>query len=270
MSVPQSITALSQTLASNSPPGNEPIGNNLALYLQAGFGFIAQLRDGTALNMTKALSMNNYQINNVAAGTAANDAVNLNQLKTYEPIGTIKMWWGTATNAAVQAAWGTNWALCNGANGTPNFLDRMPIAAGGSYATGSAGGTTTYALSVANMPAHSHYVNDPGHAHGVYDPQHAHGVSDPGHAHGMPNGGVGQAGSDNGGVTAASGPNGYGSRGAQSTYGSGTGIGIYGAGTGIGIYGSGTGIWLNNTGSGAAFTVIPPYIGVCFVMKIAN
>ncbi|MCI1046916.1 hypothetical protein [Caballeronia zhejiangensis] len=275
MPVPSSISQLNVTAGQNSPVGSEAIGNNLSPYLQSHAAFIAQIANGTGITMTQALSMNGYQVNNIAAGTANTDAINLQQLKTYEPIGTIKLWYGTATNAAVQAAWGTNWALCNGANGTPNLLDRFVIAAGGSYGTGAVGGTTSYALSVANMPSHTHGVNDPGHAHGVYDPGHAHGVADYGHNHN--NGGYSRLlRAPYGGSLTGSDTNGSGSEQAVGAgdsadiVASGSNIGIYGAGTGIGIYGAGTGIYLSYTGSGAAFTVIPPYYALCYVMKIAS
>lgn len=270
MSVPTSLSQLSKTASLNSPAGTEPIGNNLAPYLNAAFAFIAQLADGSGISFASALNMNALQINNLANGTSSTDAINLGQLKSYEPIGTIKMWSGTATNASVQAAWGTNWALCNGQNGTPNLMDRFVIGAGNQYTTGANGGTTTYALSVANMPAHTHGVNDAGHNHGFNDPGHNHYVNDPGHVHGYPPGGWGQAGQDNGGGTFASAANQYGSRAAQNTYGSGTGIWLNASGTGCYLSASVTGISIQSNGSGAAFTVIPPYYALAYVMKISN
>ncbi|MGY6156608.1 hypothetical protein [Paraburkholderia graminis] len=268
MAIPTSISQLNVTPSLNSPQGTEAVGNNLAPFLQFHSAAIAQVANATAFTPTVPISMASNQINNLAAGTAATDAVNLAQLRNYLPIGAIMLYSGSV--ATIPTVWGANWALCNGQNGTPNLMDRFVIGAGNGYAPGAIGGTTSYTLSVANMPVHSHGVYDPGHAHAIADPGHAHSVYDPGHAHGMPNGGVGQAGGDNGGITAASGPNGYGARGAQSTNAAGTGIGIYGSGTGIGIYGSGTGISIYNAGSGAAFTVIPPYYALCYVCKVAN
>lgn len=267
MSVPTSISQLNTNASLNIPADTDAIGNNLAPFLRFHSSAIAQVANGSAITMTQPLSMQGYQINNVAAGVVGTDAVNMTQLHNYLPVGTIVIWSGSVANIAT--SFGSSWALCNGQNGTPNLTDRFIIGAGNSYAVGAAGGTTTYSLSVANMPSHSHGVNDPGHAHGVADPGHAHGVYDPGHAHSIPAGGWGQAGQDNGGITGISGPNQYGSRAAQSTNGAGTGIGIYGSGTGIGIYGSGTGISLTATGSGASFSVIPPFYALCFVMKVA-
>lgn len=200
-------------------------------------------------------------------------------------VGEVRMWSGTATEAAVQAAWGPGWHFCNGANGTPNLLDRFIIAAGSGYPVGGAGGSYSYALGLAQLPVHNHVINigDPGHshtinqtphAHGVSDPGHAHSVYDPGHAHGAPGG--------NFVVIGGAGGNGLGGGGQAfsfqgSTNGAGTGIGINGNGTGIGIQAqyanvsnaaSATGISAssNNAGSGSAFTVIPQYYGLAYVM----
>jgi|AGSF01.1.fsa_nt_gi Microcystin-dependent protein len=50
----------------------------------------------------------------------------------------------------------TGWALCNGQNGTPDLRDRFIVGAGNSYAVASTGGAATVALTVEQMPAHSH------------------------------------------------------------------------------------------------------------------
>lgn len=266
MSVPTSISQLSTTASLNGPAGVEPIGNNASLYLQAHAAFIAQTANMSAISPIAAFSMNSYQINNLAAGTANTDAVNMSQLKAYLPIGAIMLYSGAVAN--IPSVWGSNWALCNGQNGTPNLVNQFVIGAGGAYAPGATGGTTSYTLSVANMPVHSHGVYDPGHAHGVADPGHAHGVYDPGHSHSIFSGSQSYVTSGDGQFMLGSGGTGfrYNTRNDAAT----TGIGIYGAGTGIGIYGASTGISINNTGSGAAFTVIPPYYALCYVMKIAN
>jgi hypothetical protein len=195
-------------------------------------------------------------------------------------VGEIRMWNGTATQAAITAAWGPGWRLCDGTNGTANLKDRFIIGAGGTIgATGTTGGASAVALAIANMPAHNHVINigDPGHAHSVYDPGHNHGVSDPGHSHGVAdpghnhsfNGGaIAVAGSAGGFFMTSGGATGTSTNGTGiSIYGNGTGIGIAASGTGIGIYANGTGITAssNNTGSGTAFSIMPPYYALCFV-----
>jgi microcystin-dependent protein len=268
MTVPTSISQLSTTPSLNSPAGTEPIGNNLAPYLNTMFAFIAQLANGSGLNQSQALNMKNNQINNLAPGVANSDALTVAQLKDYEPIGTIKLWSGTPAN--IYSAFGPNWVLCNGQNGTPNLMDKFVIGAGNAYASGATGGTTSYTLSVANMPVHNHGISDPGHNHGVNDPGHAHGVNDPGHAHSYISPQFPSGGSN----SYQNGPQNTTWRAENinwaTTSASGTGISIAGSGTGIWLNGSGTGISVQNAGSGAALTIIPPYYALCYVMKIAN
>ncbi|QNB14300.1 hypothetical protein G5S35_22440 [Paraburkholderia tropica] len=268
MSVPTSISQLSTTPSLNSPAGTEPIGNNLAPYLNTMFAFIAQLANGSGLNQSQALNMKNNQINNLAPGVANSDALTVAQLKDYEPIGTIKLWSGTPAN--IYGAFGPNWVLCNGQNGTPNLMDKFVIGAGNAYASGATGGTTSYTLSVANMPVHSHGINDPGHNHGVNDPGHNHGVNDPGHAHGFVVTAYNTDSNGQGALTGGSQNIGWDGQYNGTTNGSGTGIWLNASGTGIWLNGSGTGISVQNAGSGAALTIIPPYYALCYVMKIAN
>jgi hypothetical protein len=231
-------------------------------------------------------------------------------------IGEVRMWSGQATQAAVTAAWGPGWHLCDGTLGTVNLRDRFILASGGTYATGAVGGAAQVALAIANMPAHNHGINigdsghshvisdpghnhgisDPGHSHGVYDPTHnhdvadpghAHGVSDPGHNHSFNGGAIAIAGSSGGFFLTAGGSTGTSVNGTGiSINGSGTGIGIYGRATGIQIYGNGTGVGVawggtnvsaqanvtgitassNNAGGGAAFSIVPPYYALAYVM----
>lgn len=44
---------------------------------------------------------------------------------------------------------------------TPDLTDRFPVGAGGSYSVDEIGGSDTVALSVAELPAHSHSYNQP-------------------------------------------------------------------------------------------------------------
>ena len=62
------------------------------------------------------------------------------------PLGGIIMWSGATT--AIPAGW----KLCDGNNGTPNLKDRFIVGAGGAYAMGATGGSTTTTLTSANLP----------------------------------------------------------------------------------------------------------------------
>jgi microcystin-dependent protein len=69
------------------------------------------------------------------------------------PSGGIILWSGSV--ASIPAGW----ALCDGANGTPDLRDRFVVGAGSTYAVGNTGGAATVALSTTNLPAHAHTVN---------------------------------------------------------------------------------------------------------------
>lgn len=81
--------------------------------------------------------------------TALTTTVN-NLAKKVMPIGGIIMWSGSLANIP------TGWALCNGANGTPNLEDRFIVGAGGSYNIGATGGSKDVTLNEAQIPAHKH------------------------------------------------------------------------------------------------------------------
>ncbi len=98
-----------------------------------------------------------------------------------------------APNAALPGGW----FVCNGTNGTVDLRDRFVMAAGGTHAAGTSGGS--FKISIGNVPNHSHggsaaaantdHVHNLGqkavHISGttVAAGDHGHGVSDPGHGH---------------------------------------------------------------------------------------
>ena len=77
------------------------------------------------------------------------------------------LWWNGSTGAIP-----SGWQLCNGTNGTPNLEDMFIVGAGNSYTLGATGGSASAvtgstdpssqisvagtALSIAQLPAHSH------------------------------------------------------------------------------------------------------------------
>lgn len=62
------------------------------------------------------------------------------------------MWSGAST------AIPTGWALCNGANGTPDLRNRFIVGAGSTYAVGDKGGSDSVALTIEQMPSHEHTI----------------------------------------------------------------------------------------------------------------
>jgi microcystin-dependent protein len=163
------------------------------------------------------------------------------QLNSPIPSGFIGMWSGSIATIPV------GWLLCDGNNGTPNLTDKFVIGAGGAYAVGASGGSSTQTLTVGNLPAHTHSgISDSGGAH-------THSITDPGHAHSY---------------TAAGGQNNVypGNNGGAYPYGSTTG----GATTGITINSGGAhthSFTTNSTGSGNSFSILPPYYALAFIMK---
>ena len=71
------------------------------------------------------------------------------------PRGAILMWSGSIANIP------SGWVLCNGANGTPNLMDRFIVGAGSTYAVTNTGGATaaSVTLTTAQMPSHTHSLS---------------------------------------------------------------------------------------------------------------
>lgn len=177
------------------------------------------------------------------------------------PVGTIVMWYGTLGSLP------TGWQNCDGTNGSPDLRDKFPRGAGNSIALGGTGGAATasgntgssgahthpgstaaaHALTVAELPAHTHrlWANNDSTSTG------AHGLSS----------GVGRtvAGySNSGGSEAYTTNTGTGAQAVEST----------GSGNGhthsLSVASDGA-----HTHSLSSVSVIPPYVGVYFIMKVS-
>jgi microcystin-dependent protein len=72
------------------------------------------------------------------------------------PTGVILLWSGAVGDIP------SGWALCNGANSTPDLRDRFVVGAGTTYAVGNTGGSATHTLTAAEMPSHTHTNPDTG------------------------------------------------------------------------------------------------------------
>jgi microcystin-dependent protein len=66
------------------------------------------------------------------------------------PRGTIVMWSGTIATIP------TGWALCNGTGGTPDLGDKFILGTSAGENPGATGGTNSYSLTIAQLPAHTH------------------------------------------------------------------------------------------------------------------
>ena len=264
MPIPSSITNLDTNPNNNSPQGSENVGPNANGYIQALGAFIRQIYNG-AQNPTAAVPMNGQKLTNLGAGSttsSSSDAITGGQARALAyKIGEVRMWHGTIANIAT--VWGPGWQLADGTNGTADLRDRFIVGAGINYMPGYTGGTASNWLSVGQLPAHNHGVNDPGHAHGVYDPGHNHVLHDPQHQHTI---------AQQVPITGSGYPRGLTAGGGDvATYAipgvnyASTGMWMDPAPTGIGIYNAGTGISTQNTGSGAAIENRPPYYSLCFI-----
>jgi len=205
------------------------------------------------------LPMGGNVLTDLGNGVQPGDSASLGQIKTLIntafPVGAIVMW--NTTTAPIPS----NFQLCDGTNGTPNLTDKFVVGAGATYANGASGGAASVRLSVAQLPAHAHGVNDPTHAHVVSDPTHTH-AQDP-HFHSMPDSSLMlTSGAGFGGYTG--GPDQLGSQNNTN----GATPAIHAAATGITINAASTGISLQTTGSGEAVNTLPPYYALCFVQRM--
>lgn len=188
----------------------------------------------------------------------------------YLPIGGIIMWNGVTVP--------TNYALCNGANGTPDLRNRFVVSIGSNYALGAQGGEAQVTLTTAQMPSHTHggTISSAGdHTHsGSIDSagDHSHGITDPGHIHVM----LGQQDASFGTGDTNVGDSNAPDR-VQSSYDtlpSTTGITINNAGAHthtatVNSSGSHTHIFTSDSaGSGQSHNNLPPYYALAFIQRI--
>jgi hypothetical protein len=110
------------------------------------------------------------------------------------PAGFIGLWSGAAN--AIPAGW----ALCNGANGTPNLVDKFVLGAGTSTpAVGATGGSKD-----AIVVSHSHTASDSGHTHSLPSTYWGGGGGRAGQGGGLGESSSSTSGTGNANITVAS------------------------------------------------------------------
>ena len=159
-------TQLYGTISCSSSTGNQynstnimVNGNGPANTIKPGIGFHQpSLYAGTLLQLNE----NTFQFQN----QSGQPATLANPTSTDLPRGFIGMWSGSIATIP------SGWALCNGANGTPDLRDRFVVGAGSTYGVGATGGSKD-AIVVSHthtQAAHSHTASTDStgaHTHGV-------------------------------------------------------------------------------------------------------
>jgi microcystin-dependent protein len=101
---------------------------------------------GSPLAPTASAGTNNTQVATTAFVTTAV----VTGVASAFPTGGIIMWSGSIASIP------SGWALCNGANGTPDLRNRFVVGAGSTYAVDATGGADTVTLTSAQIPSHAH------------------------------------------------------------------------------------------------------------------
>lgn len=214
------------------------------------------------------------------------------------PSGVILLWSGSVATIP------SGWALCNGSNGTPDLRNRFVVGAGSTYSVGDTGGSATSTLTTNELPAHTHSLSasgttsgqSAGHTHTFSgttsnmsaNASHTHTatVADSGHRHQAldPTDGIVQNVGINAGGSIFVAAYGNISNGTFYTAVNTTGISVTNSSTSVEhthTY-SGTTSAVSNdhthtvtvtgtsgsTGSGAAFTNLPPYYALAYIMRL--
>ena len=200
-----------------------------------------------------------YQLPNdaLADNTIKLGKLDSNLTNSFVPVGGIIMWNGSIAEAEALS----NWAICDGANGTPDLRDKFVMGVGSSVNTSTAAkgeqaGNNTIQLTEAQMPSHNHDITDPGHNHGITDNGHTH--QGRGLSLNSVFGGVG--------ITLGSGQ-GYtvGYRNANDNFNNANTTNT----TGITINNNSAGITSQAKGSNSNIDNRPAYFALCYIMRVS-
>ena len=201
------------------------------------------------------------------------------------PRGMIMMWNSTAATIP------TGWQLCNGTKGTPDLRGQFIVGstgdATGAYFTGNSGGGTGVALSINNLPTHTHDLSSNTSLGGAHvhtatttatDAGHTHTVTDGGHSHTMPFNRTSK--SNNSTAYMLTDPNvgeNLNGRVNLPTTSATTGVSIA---SGVASISASTTVasvsghthsltgTTSGTGSGVSFSTLPPYYALCYIQKM--
>jgi len=212
-----------------------------------------------------------YKLPKEAIGDNELDAgvLDSNLVNSFVPIGGIIMWSGSVADAEAL----TNWAICDGQNGTPDLRDKFVLgvgssAAGSTASKGDTGGDNSISLSEGQMPSHNHDLNDPNHTHGVTDNGHYHMEFRSGNAGANQNQGSSNLNTSNypGSGTGPSGKyEGYNIWGVGSEPDVGRSQSVS---TGLSVNSNSTGISIQAKGSGDSIDIRSKFLALCYIIRI--
>lgn len=140
--------------------GGTGVGNITSLGITAGAGIGVSGSPVTA--GAGNITVQNTGVISITAGPGItinrnNGNVTISNSAEAFATGMIMMWSGLVANIP------TGWAICDGGNGTPDLRDRFIMGAGGSYATGSTGGSAD-----AVVVSHTHNITGHTNARGAH------------------------------------------------------------------------------------------------------
>ena len=91
------------------------------------------------------------------------DKLSSNLIASWVPINGIIMWSGTIAEAEAL----TNWAICDGTNGTPDLRDKFVMGVGSTANASTAAVDDQGGSKDAVVVEHKHSITDPGHDHDI-------------------------------------------------------------------------------------------------------
>ena len=159
--------------------------------------------DGTKA-MSAALDAGSNKIVNLSAGVSDSDAVNVGQLDSFPPVGSVLMWGGATapsgyllcqgqavsrtTYSSLFAIIGTTFGAGDGSTtfNLPDLQGAFPLGKSGSYALGATGGSADQTTLIQHQHADTFAVSNGAASHTHAGPSHTH--SGPSHTHALTSG----------------------------------------------------------------------------------
>lgn len=146
-SVPQALMARWARRA----PLSFPVTGDLAVSNEVKVADQVQFGAGASFDSLSVAGNADWQDGGTAVEVSGNVAAARFEGDGLAPVGSIAMWLDAANIPS-------GWALCDGENGRPDLRDRFLVGVGGTegYVYGQEGGADSVALTVEQMPSHTH------------------------------------------------------------------------------------------------------------------